>query len=80
MRDTKSRVIKAISKRIGDCPVLLAECEALRQAVIMIVQMNMPRVCIQSDSLMIVNVINGKSTVPKEIINIVEDIKLLLLY
>lgn len=29
---------------------------------------------------MIVNVINGKLVVPKETINIVEDIKLLLLY
>lgn len=29
---------------------------------------------------MIVNVINGKLVVPKEIINIVEDIKLLILY
>lgn len=30
--------------------------------------------------MMIVNVINGKLVVPKEIINIVEDIKLLLYY
>lgn len=60
MRDSKSRVIKAISKRIDDCPVLLAECEAFRQAILMTVKMNMPRVCFQSDSLLVVNTVNGK--------------------
>lgn len=40
--------------------------------------MHILRVCIQSDSLTKVNALNGKLLVPKEIINIIEDITLLL--
>lgn len=40
--------------------------------------MHIPRICVQSDSLTVVNAVNGKSVVPKKIINIIEDIRLLL--
>lgn len=45
----------------------------------MAVKMRILRICIQSDSLIVVNVVNGKIAVPKDIINIVEDIRLILL-
>lgn len=69
----------ATNKQLDDCLILMAVCKALRQAIIMTVKMNFPRVCFQSDSLIVVNTVNGKSVVPTKIINIVEDIKLLLL-
>lgn len=45
----------------------------------MAVKMRILRISIQSDSLIVVNVVNGKIAVPKDIINIVEDIRLILL-
>lgn len=45
----------------------------------MAMKMRILRICIQSDSLIVVNVVNGKIAVPKDIINIVEDIRLILL-
>lgn len=57
----------------------MAECETLRQAIIMAVKMNFLRVCFESNSLIVINVVNGKLVVLKKIINIVKDIRLLLL-
>lgn len=45
----------------------------------MTVKINISRVYIQSDSLIIVNAVNDKSMVPKKIINIIENIRLPLL-
>lgn len=47
----------------------------IRQVIIMIVNMNIPRICIHSDSQIIVNVVNGQISVSKNIINIVDDIR-----
>lgn len=58
MSDIKNKVIRISSKRLADCAILLAECEAVRQATILAVKL--PRICIQSDSLIVVNTFNDK--------------------
>lgn len=78
MRDNNFNVIMASYKQMGDCPVLLAECETLQQVIIMAIKIHISRVCIHSGSLTVINAVNGKLVVPKEIINVVEDIRLLL--
>lgn len=50
----------------------------MQQAVILAVKMRIPRISIHSDSMIVVDALNGKITVPKDIINIVEDIRLTL--
>lgn len=79
MRDSKANVLMTTSKQLGDCHILLTECEAVRQAIIMTVNMNIHRVRIHSDSQVAVSAINGKIGVPKDIINVVEGIRQLLL-
>lgn len=78
MRDHSTTIIMASNKVIGDCPILQAECEAIHQAILMATQMDTDY--IHSDSQLVVNIINGRIAVPKEIINLVEDITSLLLY
>lgn len=46
MKDSKANVIRTSSKRLGDCPILLAECEAVRQAAMLAVHMWIPRISI----------------------------------
>lgn len=41
--------------------------------------MRTPTISIHSDSIIVVNVINDKIVLPKDIINIIEDIRLILL-
>lgn len=69
MRDHRAIVTVASNKVLGDCPILLAECEAVGQAILMTIDMNIPK-NIHSDSQLVVT-INGKIDVPKEIINLV---------
>lgn len=45
---------------LDDCSVILAECEAMRQVIIIALKMNIPRVCTRSDSQAIINIINEK--------------------
>lgn len=80
MRDDKANVIMATNKTLGDCPILVAECDTVRQAIIMAVKVNIPRICIHIDSQVVANAINRKIGIPKNIINLVEDIKYLSSY
>lgn len=68
-----------ITKQLSDCPIPLPDCEAIRLAIIMIINMNIHRVCIHSDSQIAVNAINGHIAVPNDIINIVENIRQILM-
>lgn len=38
MRDYRSNVIMARNKRLGDCLILIVECEAVREAILMAIQ------------------------------------------
>lgn len=53
MRYKKARVIMATKKSIGDYLIIVAECEAMRQAIILTIKMNIPRICIRSKMYMI---------------------------
>lgn len=57
MRGNKEKVIMASEKSLGDCSILVTECEAVSQAIDMTIKSNIPRVCIYSDSHMVVNAI-----------------------
>lgn len=35
MKDSKANIVKTSSKRLDDYPILLAECEAVRQAAML---------------------------------------------
>lgn len=49
MIDSNGNIIKEDYKRIGDIPIILAECEAIRQAIIMAQKMNISKAIIHSD-------------------------------
>lgn len=54
---------------------MVTENEAIRHAILMTIRMECSRVYISSDSQIVVNAVNRKVTVPKDIINLVEDIR-----
>lgn len=62
----------------GDGPNLLAEGLAMREAILMVIHKGIQRIIIQSDSQLVANSINIKMEVPKDITNLVEDVKCLL--
>lgn len=80
MRDHRATVIMASNKVLEDCPILLAKCEAVRQTIIITIEINSPRICIHNNSQLVVNAIKSKIAVPKEITNLAEKIKSLMLY
>lgn len=80
LRDTDARVLTTYSKKLGNCPILIAECEAVRCAILAAISMGYSKVYINTDSQTVVNAIKGRIPVPKDIINLVEDIRWLYLY
>lgn len=50
MRDSRTNIVMANCKRIGDSLVLLVEYEVIRPAIIMTGRMTIPKVRIYSDS------------------------------
>lgn len=70
MIDNRSKVIMAKSKQIRDNPILIAECLDVRETILMTSRKGLQRISIQT-----VNFINGKIEMPKDIINLVEDVK-----
>lgn len=59
---------------IGDTPILVAETLAIRNAVKQAIQENHSKVIIESDPLIAIQAINGKSIPPIHSCNLVEDI------
>lgn len=59
---------------------MVSECETVRHAVIATIRMQIPKVCINNDSQIVVYAVNGKLDVSKDIINLVEDIRWLCYY
>lgn len=55
----------AKSKRCGDCSILVVECLAGRQVILMALQNGIPLIIVQSDSQLVVNSVNEKIGVPK---------------
>lgn len=79
IRDSKTNVRRTSTKRLGDCSILLAECVTVRQAAILTTKMHILKISIHSDSMIVVNAVNDKIVVRKNIINIIENIRLILL-
>lgn len=77
IRDNYSSIITAKNKNIGDCPILVKECLALWEVVIMAIHNRIKRIIVQSDSLLVVNSTNVKTRAPKDIVNLIEDVKYL---
>lgn len=75
MRDKRSNNIIAKSRRLGDCSIIVPECEAVYEDIFMAIQKNIPRTIIHSDSQVVINAINGKIGAPKDVVNLVETIK-----
>lgn len=78
MRDSSSNVVKAYHKRISDSLIILAKCETVHHAITMARRMSIPKAPIHNDAQVAVNAIRGRTSVPKEIITIFGDIKILL--
>lgn len=53
--------------------ILMAECLPTREAILLTIQKDLHRIIIQSDSLLIINFVNGKIHVLKDIISLVKD-------
>lgn len=49
----------------------------IRELILMAIQKNLRRITIESDSQLIVNFINDKICLPKDIFNLVEDIRMI---
>lgn len=58
MRDNHYNVIMAKSKRIEDCSIVVAECLAMREAILMASQEDIQQIISQSDSQVVVNSIS----------------------
>lgn len=69
MKASLAGLIKARGKRIGDCHIYVAECLAICEAIVMMIQKNLQKIIIGSDSQLIINSINDKASVPKDIIS-----------
>lgn len=59
-------------------PCIVAKYEAVREAILMAINKEIPKIIINSDSQVVVNTINGRTGIPKDIIILVEDIRCLL--
>lgn len=74
MRDYRSNIIVALNKKLGDCLILVAECEAVCQVILMTIQRNIPKIIIQNDSQVVVNAINSKKELgyykPRRVLNV----------
>lgn len=77
MKDHHARAVMEKRKQKGDSFILMAECLAVREAIAMTIQKSLQRIIIVSESQLIMNSINGKTCVPKHIINLVKDIRML---
>lgn len=64
----------AESKRIGDCDILVTECLVVRKAILKGSQNGIQRIIIHSDSQLIENSFKWKTHVPKDIVNLLEDV------
>lgn len=71
-----SNVIMVRSNRLGDYSILVVGCLTVLEAILIATQKGIQRIIIQSDSRF--NSINGNIGVPKDIINLVEDLNRLL--
>lgn len=54
------------SKKL-DCPILVDECLAVPEAILMAIQKGIQQIIIQNDSQLIINSINGKIRVQKDV-------------
>lgn len=59
MKHKDSHLIMSINRRLGDCHILIAECEAVREAILITINKEIPWVIIDSDSQVVVNDIIG---------------------
>lgn len=75
IKDAETRVVRIFSKKLGDCSILVAEYEVVREAMMAAIMLGSLKVCINTDSQIIVNTVNGKVTILKDILNLVEDIR-----
>lgn len=66
MRDKRAKIVIVKNKNIRDCPILVTECFALREAIFMAIQKRIKKLIVQSRSLLVVNSINEKIGVPKD--------------
>lgn len=74
MRYNLSNVTIATNKRLEDCSILVAGCLATREAILLVIQKCVSRIIIYSDSQLVVTSINRKIGVPKDVVNLVEDV------
>lgn len=60
--------------QVGNYSIIVAECLAIQEPLTSVIKKTVIRIIIESDSQLIVNAINGKIFVPRDIVNLVEDI------
>lgn len=67
----------AKGKEICDCPIIVTKFLTIREAIVMMIQKNLRRIIIRSYFKLVVNSINDKAWVHKDIINLADDIRIL---
>lgn len=61
IRENRARIVKAKGKQVGNHPILVAECLAVRGTFRMAIQKRLQRVAIKKDIQLVVNSINRKT-------------------
>lgn len=72
MRDNRQTSFFSKTKRHKDCTILATARIVMCKAIPITVQENLPQIIIKSDSKLVVSVINGKISLPKDIVNLEE--------
>lgn len=78
VKDSHLNFIMTRCKRFEDCITLVPECLTIKKRFVWLSRKKIQRIIGQSDSQLIVNYVNKKIGVLKDIINLVKDIKYLL--
>lgn len=61
--------------QIGDYSVLVVECLAIREAIMVAIKKNFQGIITKSDSQLILNAIHHRIFVSRDIVNLAEDIR-----
>lgn len=62
IRDTEARVLMIYSKKLGNCPIMISEYEAVRCVILAAISMGYFKVCVNKDSQIVVNEVKEKNS------------------
>lgn len=73
-RDCTWNITQTSNKPVGDCPILVGETSAIKEAIGEAIRMDLENIIVESDSQAAISSITGKVNVQKQIFNLVINI------